>query len=268
MRGRTLGLLGLMGGLAVAVVIGVVTVSGPDALPGWRHAVAPGPLSARHAQLEGRCETCHTPYAGVAAVACVACHADAAALLGQPSTAFHAVADTCAGCHVEHRGGARPTAMSHAVLVSIGARSRLAGDRSLWVKLARQVAGLAEPDPAPEAALDCFTCHAARNPHHDGDPAGCCGHIGPGTVGSLFGRACADCHVTTSWKIAGYRHPSPRSTDCDQCHQAPPSHFMGHFEMISKPVAGQMQARVDQCHLCHQTDAWNDIKGAGWYKHH
>jgi hypothetical protein len=43
---------------------------------------------------------------------------------------------------------------------------------------------------------------------------------------------------------------------------------MGHFEMVSKTVAGQPHTQVEQCYLCHQTDAWNDIKGVGWYKHH
>ncbi len=43
---------------------------------------------------------------------------------------------------------------------------------------------------------------------------------------------------------------------------------MGHFQMVSKRVAGQPHADVRQCFLCHQTTAWNDIKGVGWYKHH
>jgi hypothetical protein len=43
---------------------------------------------------------------------------------------------------------------------------------------------------------------------------------------------------------------------------------MGHFHMVSMKVAGKPHARVDQCYLCHETTAWNDIKGVGWYKHH
>ena len=31
---------------------------------------------------------------------------------------------------------------------------------------------------------------------------------------------------------------------------------------------GQPHADVRQCFLCHQTTAWNDIKGLGRYKHH
>jgi hypothetical protein len=33
-------------------------------------------------------------------------------------------------------------------------------------------------------------------------------------------------------------------------------------------VARKPHAKVEQCYLCHQTTAWNDIKGVGWYKHH
>ena len=76
---------------------------------------------------------------------------------------------------------------------------------------------------------------------------------------------------------AEFRHPSPRSLECAQCHQAPPSHYMMHFEMVSKKVAGLDNeqnnqccgpVQVNQCYRCHQTTAWNDIKGVGWYKHH
>ena len=43
---------------------------------------------------------------------------------------------------------------------------------------------------------------------------------------------------------------------------------MMHFEMMDQTITGQEHARVEQCFLCHQTDAWNNIRGVGWYKHH
>jgi hypothetical protein len=102
-----------------------------------------------------------------------------------------------------------------------------------------------------EATLNCAACHATKDRHF-----------------GLFGRDCAQCHATVLWTIREFRHPSPQSTDCAQCHQALPSHYMGHFHMISRKVAGKHHAQVNQCYLCHQTTAWNDIKGVGWYKHH
>jgi hypothetical protein len=109
-------------------------------------------------------------------------------------------------------------------------------------------------------ALNCVGCHATKDRH-----------LG------LLGKDCAQCHATNQWTIAEFRHPSPSSYDCAQCHQAPPSHYMMHFDMISKKIAGQEDAQVDgccgptqvnQCYRCHQTTSWNDIKGVGFYKHH
>jgi hypothetical protein len=33
-------------------------------------------------------------------------------------------------------------------------------------------------------------------------------------------------------------------------------------------VAGIERADVSRCFLCHKTNAWNDIRGVEWYKHH
>lgn len=206
--------------------------SGSQAVPRWAETVRPGALSARHAFLGQNCEACHVPFQGVAATACVLCHATDTFALARQSTAFHATVQSCAACHVEHQGGVRPTRMDHDALIVIGA-SRL------------------QRSPAAADSLDCFSCHSNRSPHRD-----------------LFGKDCAACHGTSTWQVAGFKHPSPASTDCAQCHQAPPSHYMHHFHMVSMMVAGQHHARVEQCYLCHQTDAWNDIRGVGWYKHH
>lgn len=228
-------------GLAVAAIMAVwilvptaIYRSGSAALPAFTRLVTPGPLSASHAFVEASCESCHAPHRGVAASRCIACHADNAALLARQPTVFHATIGDCRGCHVEHFGRDRqPTAMQHDVLNAVASRQ----------------AGQAER--ATRSALDCASCHGTKDRH----------------VGML-GRDCGACHELTQWTIAAFRHPSPRSTDCAQCHQPPPSHYMGHFHMVSRMIAGQVHAQVDQCHLCHQTTAWNDIKGVGWYKHH
>jgi hypothetical protein len=41
-----------------------------------------------------------------------------------------------------------------------------------------------------------------------------------------------------------------------------------HFNKVCAVVAEQPKAQVNQCYLCHQTTAWNDIKGFGWCKCH
>lgn len=222
--------------------------------------VRPGILSPAHAFLENRCSACHTPGKGIEAANCVVCHANNQKLLQRQPTAFHANIGRCAECHVEHSGSnVRPTAMDHAALAHIGlatlsreasdseGRAALQGLRN-WMRSTPSVVTGATP---LEAVLDCAMCHSTKDRH-----------------AGLFGKDCSECHSTKQWKVAGFQHPSARSLDCAQCHQAPPSHYMEHFEMISKRIAGVEQAQVNQCELCHQTTVWNDIRGIGFYKHH
>jgi hypothetical protein len=142
--------------------------------------------------------------------------------------------------------------MDHVMLAEIGLRqlkddgvdSELLTWSKLWVPPHAHIT-------AEETVLNCATCHSNEDPHFQ-----------------LFGQDCAQCHATDRWTIAEFRHPSPTSLDCVQCHQAPPSHYMMHFKMISMTIAGVEKAEVNQCFLCHQTTSWNDIKGIGFYKHH
>lgn len=232
--------------------------------------IRPGALSPGHAYLANRCASCHETNVGVTTAKCTGCHANDERLLGRQPTAFHASIAECATCHVEHQGtNIRPVAMDHVELAKIGARTlaRASGSdaasaatlKSLKTWLRIRIPGQLDESSAREA-LKCDGCHSTKDRH----------------VG-LFGKDCAQCHATTSWRIAEYQHPSPRSFDCAQCHQAPPSHYMMHFDMISKKVAGQEDtqvagccgpAQVYQCYRCHQTTSWNDIRGLGYYKHH
>jgi hypothetical protein len=137
--------------------------------------------------------------------------------------------------------------MNHTILAAIGVKTH-----PLPSGVSLESLPVAHERIRPEeTALDCNACHANQDPHR-----------------TLFGRDCASCHATPAWAIPEFRHPSPLSTDCAQCHQAPPSHYMEHFRMVSMTVAHVEHADVSQCFLCHQTNAWNDIKGVGWYKHH
>ncbi len=68
--------------------------------------------------------------------------------------------------------------------------------------------------------------------------------------------------------VVGFRHPTPTSTACVQCHAKPPSHRMMHFEMVDRAVTGKRDATVSQCWRCHTTDDWNNIVGLGSYEHH
>lgn len=239
----------LLAGVGLAVTAFWYTGANRDA---WQSQVMPGKLSAAHAFLETDCASCHTAVKGADEAKCIACHADNQALLARQPTAFHANIGNCAACHVEHQGAnANLRVMDHEAFARVGANLIPAGagtpDRTDTPLRPRD-----HPLVSPlEAKLDCASCHATKDKHF-----------------GLLGRNCASCHATTQWTIPAFQHPSPRSTDCAQCHQAPPSHDMEHFEMVSKRVARQQIAQVNQCYVCHQTTSWNDIKGVGFYKHH
>lgn len=220
----------------------------------WQRHASPGTLSAAHARLQDNCASCHTAVKGADDSKCIGCHAGDTALVKRQPTAFHAEIRACAQCHIEHRGAnADLRRMDHVTLARLGLGLLGDNERPATTRIDRVTTPL-------EGTLNCQACHSTKQPHS-----------------GLFGNDCASCHSTSQWTIADFRHPSPRSTDCAQCHQAPPSHNMMHFEMVSKQVARQELARtasccgpvrVNECQRCHQTTSWNDIKGVGWYKHH
>ena len=231
----------------------------------WQHMVSPGELSQAHAFLENNCAACHAPTKSVPAQNCIACHANNQALLQRQPTAFHANVQNCTVCHLEHNGRlTRPSEMNHAALIKLSltnmSRGNSGADRQV-PQMEQSLSALPNPHlTRDEALLNCATCHDTKDKHQ-----------------GFFGKDCAQCHATAKWTIAEFRHPSPSSQSCAQCHQAPPSHYMEHFNMVSKKVARQEDAQVaeccgpvqvNQCYRCHQTTSWNDIKGVGWYKHH
>ncbi len=253
--------------LSIALVI-VGVAAGTLALLHFRtaqiavqRAVSPGDLSQRHAYLADRCESCHESTVGVTVAKCTVCHATSERLLGRQPTEFHASISECATCHIEHqRTNVRPLVMDHVELARVGARTLARASRQdadsaatlaaleTWLR----VRGPEQFDAtSARESLNCAGCHDRRDPHF-----------------KHFGSDCAQCHGMETWTVSGYQHPSSRSKECMQCHQAPPSHFMGHFFMVSQKFAGKKHARVDQCFECHNTTSWNDIVDVGFYKHH
>lgn len=260
--------------VATAAALAALWESGANEVALWQRQVRPGNLSAVHASLDNNCAACHAPVKGPVDVKCIGCHANNDTLLQRQPTAFHVNIGHCAQCHIEHQGTyARLTRMDHVKLAEIGlqqlersasdSEQKQAADQLMaWVRQVPLPASLPKLPSvtALEMTLNCASCHSTKDRHR-----------------GLLGDECAACHGTTQWAIAGFRHPSPRSVECAQCHQAPPSHYMMHFDMISKRIARQEDAQVaqccgpaqvNQCYRCHQTTSWNDIKGVGWYKHH
>ncbi len=220
----------------------------------WKDLAIPGALTESHTFLGDDCRSCHTVVVGIERANCVTCHVAEEALLGRQPTAFHAEVAECSGCHVEHEGNDKITQMDHSYLQLIAGRDpRLGLDfTALESELTEAAKALIDgASVGDDRKLICSNCHGNEDVH-----------LG------LFASDCAECHSDKTWDIAGFRHPSPASTECSQCHQAPPSHYMGHFNMVSRSVARKPHSPVEACQDCHQTNAWNDIVNLGYYKHH
>ena len=175
-----------------------------------------------------------------------------------PLSAGHAVlSNDCQACHVPFR----PVA-----------------DAKCLTCHARNIALLTRLDTAFHAGVTrCLTCHAehrgraariSRMEHAVLNPDATCVGCHVDRHQSVLGERCTECHGVETWRIAGFRHPSPNSRLCVECHQAPPSHFMMHFAMVDQALTGQRDAAVSQCWRCHTTDHWTNIVGVGLYKHH
>jgi hypothetical protein len=230
----------------------------------WQRLASPGDLSAVHSHLEKDCGACHTAVRGASRSKCMACHATEERLLTWPSLKFHASVADCRACHPEHRD--TPLAsmgMNHVALAEMGLDLLAKGDsevgRSVSHQLAKWIAesavgkdlrGASRVAPA-EAVLRCATCHTERDAHR-----------------GMFGSDCGACHAASVWSIPEYRHPSNASTDCAQCHRAPPCHSTPHFKKVCATVAGEPNAAVRDCQSCHQVTAWNQIRDVGWYQSH
>lgn len=231
----------------------------------WQSLSSPGDLSQAHQFLESECETCHQPVNGVDDRQCILCHANETSLLIRQPTAFHADIQECSACHIEHQGAdASLTQMDHSLLVDIARSPTDKMGKGSQVDLVfndtldrlqqhyRIQSGHNNPLLSEtESLLNCASCHANDDRHF-----------------KLFGDDCGSCHGADQWTLANYRHPSPRSMDCAQCHQAPPSHYKPHYKKMSQKIAGRPNTPVEQCYQCHQTTAWNDIQQLGLYKHH
>ena len=233
----------------------------------WQRMVNPGELSQAHAFLDYNCQACHSPVKGVESNSCTVCHSTNDWVLQRQPTAFHANVEHCQDCHMEHNGrNGFNTRMDHDRIAEIGLEmmeDNSGEDEEVRIQFTRLRRWISEFNQlglesvakdslsSKERTLNCFVCHENDDRH----------------LGQ-FGNSCSSCHVTNDWSIPEYRHPPANSLDCSQCHQAPPSHYMKHFNMISATVAGKPHARVDQCYACHQNTSWNDIKRVGRYKHH
>ena len=224
--------------------------AGGAAAVDFEKLVMPGPVIQGHADIEGECSKCHSPFERQAQDSrCVACHEKIGADLAH-HTGFHGKAPgvakaRCRDCHGEHEGreadivGLDRAAFDHGQTdyPLHGAHARLACDSC-------HREGVAFRD-APGACVDC----------HRSDDA----HAGK------LGTDCAHCHEEAAWKQASFDHDRTkfplrgehRKAECGLCH--PNQRFEG------TPTDCNSCHRVDDAHAgrfgpdckrCHDAQAW------------
>jgi len=173
--------------------------------------VMPGPVIADHADVEGECRQCHSPFDRAAESGlCIACHEEVSLDI-EAGSGFHgrspAVGSTgCRSCHSDHRGreaditGLDPETFDHATtdhpLTGLHARVSCAGCHT---------PGRTHRD-TPD---NCVECHRSDDPH----------------AGEL-GEDCQQCHSAVGWRSTRFDHSSTEfqltgaheSVPCALCH--------------------------------------------------
>ncbi|WP_010215337.1 cytochrome c [Sphingomonas sp. PAMC 26621] len=214
--------------LAVLLAVAAFTIVTREVL---ESVVSPGPLSAPHASLRGRCLACHVPFAKAAQnTTCLACHArvgrDIAAHRGFHGRVPAIATERCSACHSDHRG--KRTAIvqfdPHHFNHHLTDFALTGAHRGVACTACHK-----PPRKYADAPGTCAGCHAKQDVHHN-----------------RFGKACASCHDTRSWKsIHAFDHARTgfplvglhRQTTCAGCH-----------------VNGRLAGTPRTCIACHRKD--------------
>lgn len=214
--------------------------------------ITPGPLTAHHARLESRCDSCHSSFQKTAQNGkCTACHAGVGSDVARGQR-FHgkfapARSGACKTCHSEHKGRGfglirlDRASFNHAAftdypLTGGHARATCAGCHGAGSNY-RGV------------ATACAACHGSRDPHR----------------GSL-GRDCQSCHTTAGWKqVSSFDHSrtgfaltgAHRQKACLSCHVGQRWKGLG-TTCISCHARDDAHkgSRGTNCASCHTTATW------------
>ena len=215
----------------------------------------PGPVVQSHADIESKCEACHTPFSqSTQDSLCLDCHKPVKADLAK-GTGFHGKSPLVKGaecnlCHDDHKGRDAvivkldPPTFDHAVtdFVLGGAHLDL-GCTDCHAKGKRWA----------EAPSSCFSCHDADQPHK----------------GNL-GQECESCHTVESWwKTRAYDHGKTRfplkgkhsDVPCAACH-------LGEIYKTAPMDCNGCHAIQDvhrqrfgtDCQSCHAETGWKPAK--------
>ena len=251
-------------GAALILVVGLAAIlylrGGGPFSPGQLTEAAPRqePLNgfSSHAEFEGECGQCHTPWRGVTAERCESCHVTIAEERSSGQGLHGRLHDTarCESCHTEHEGRDAD--------ISLLALSNFEHDRLTDFSLARH------EEDFDETAVECQDCHlenvfdsamvACIECHTTGQPEFTPDHA------ALFGDDCFACHDGRDTLVNSFDHGdffildgAHTAVDCADCHTnqivaGTPSTCVGCHE---EPAVHAGLFGTD-CMRCHTTTAW------------
>jgi predicted CXXCH cytochrome family protein len=213
--------------------------------------ITPGPLSAPHARLESKCDSCHSSFQKAAQNGkCTACHKGVGSDVAT-GTRYHgkhgpARSGACKSCHSEHKGKGfgliqlNRATFNHAFtdypLTGAHHRAACAGCHGA----SHNYRGVTR---------DCASCHARKDPHR-----------------GQLGRTCQNCHTTAAWKpVSGFNHAATgfalagahRQASCMACHAG--QRWKGLATTCVSCHArddAHRGSRGTNCASCHSTATW------------
>ncbi len=212
--------------------------------------VSPGPLAARHAQVEARCNACHAPFnRGGQDDLCAACHrpvgADIAARSGFHGKDRQASSAPCATCHSDHHGRGAPLVQMDEARFNHELTDYPL--RGAHVRVTCRNCH-AEGRKFRLASSACVDCHRSDEPHR-----------------GRLGVRCASCHSDENWTSIRFDHSDTGfalqgehlTARCVTCHAnerykgTPKGCFACHADDDShRGSLGQ------DCGACHNAVSW------------
>jgi len=197
--------------IALSVIATAVAHGGPAHAIDIEKLVMPGPVIEAHADVEGECRQCHSPFdRGAEKGLCLACHEDIALDL-EARSGYHGrhqsiASSSCRSCHPEHKGraadvtGLDPETFDHDLT-----------DHPLTGLHARVPCADCHPADRKhrDTASDCIECHRTDDPH----------------AGKL-GDDCKSCHDPAGWRETRFDHSATdfplegghEAVACALCH--------------------------------------------------
>lgn len=162
----------------------------------------------------------------------------------------------CNDCHVPWRGPSENNCLhchDFSNLIDINPKLRFHEAKKLCTECHKEHRGLKADishmnHTLLNGQLECTQCHLDQ--HH-----------------GMFGRECRECHLISTWRIEGFRHPTEKNRECYRCHRAPYSHYDEYFWDVIEESHYERQKKTEvktisqeDCWLCHTTDQWGHMK--------